>query len=307
MGDICSLVKSLFFPESRAICERIGLFMRKAPEPEKRMAVPLIFMVSIESIPRTSTVSISFKEIDNAREPEIRAKKLKGRIITRSFVKMISTLVAKILRWSRPTSLAILISPERNSTTHLFTHYVLTGTYVLRRSHLLTLIIQYIEFVQQKIGKFCTLAALCMMCLGALNAILRHLSSVFDKNLSSNSYLEGQWYLFSALFLLGAGYTLKNNRHVRVDVFYSRLSTRTQMIINLSGHLLLLIPFCIFGVWSSYSFVYESWLIQEVSPDAGGLIRYPVKMLIPLAFVLLGTQGLVEIIRCVQGLRGKRA
>ena len=96
---------------------------------------------------------------------------------------------------------------------------------------------------------------------------------------------EGQWYLFSAVFLLGAGYTLHKDKHVRVDVLYSRLSDTGQKRINLIGVVIFAIPFCVLGIWSSIDFVSNSWLIWEQSPDAGGLPRYPVKTLIQFGFV----------------------
>ena len=113
-----------------------------------------------------------------------------------------------------------------------------------------------------------------MTILGALNAVLRYSSKFTGQVWSSNAFLEGQWYLFSAVFLLGAGYTLYKDKHVRVDVMYSRLSKTGQRRINLIGTLIFAIPFCILGIWSSLEFVFNSWSIWEQSPDAGGLPRY---------------------------------
>ena len=116
---------------------------------------------------------------------------------------------------------------------------------------------------------------------------------VYGANMEFQCLLEGQWYLFSAVFLLGAGYTLYKDKHVRVDVMYSRLSKSGQRRINLIGTLIFAIPFCVLGIWSSLEFVSNSWSILEQSPDAGGLPRYPVKTLIPLGFALLLVQCLV--------------
>ena len=116
---------------------------------------------------------------------------------------------------------------------------------------------------------------------------------VYGASVEFQCFLEGQWYLFSAVFLLGAGYTLYKDKHVRVDVMYSRLSKSGQRRINLIGTLIFAIPFCILGIWSSLEFVSNSWSIWEQSPDAGGLPRYPVKTLIPLGFALLLVQCLV--------------
>ena len=143
------------------------------------------------------------------------------------------------------------------------------------------------------VSKMCAWTLFVMTILGALNAVLRYSSKFTGQVWSSNAFLEGQWYLFSAVFLLGAGYTLYKDKHVRVDVLYSRLSKTGQRRINLIGTLVFAIPFCILGVWSSLEFVFNSWAILEVSPDAGGLPRYPVKTLIPVGFTLLLLQCLV--------------
>jgi TRAP-type mannitol/chloroaromatic compound transport system permease small subunit len=127
-----------------------------------------------------------------------------------------------------------------------------------------------------------------MTFLGAFNAIFRYLGKFLEQNLTSNAFLEGQWYLFSTVFLLGAGHVLQKDRHVRVDVLYERLSKRHQIYIDIIGTFLFLIPFCIFGIWSSWEFAFESFSLREVSPDAGGLPRYPIKVLIPFSFLLLG-------------------
>lgn len=143
------------------------------------------------------------------------------------------------------------------------------------------------------VSKLCAWTLFIMTILGALNAVLRYSSKFTGKVWSSNAFLEGQWYLFSAVFLLGAGYTLYKDKHVRVDVLYSRLSNTGQRRINLIGVVLFAIPFCVLGIWSSIDFVSNSWSIWEQSPDAGGLPRYPVKTLIPLGFAMLLVQCVV--------------
>ena len=140
------------------------------------------------------------------------------------------------------------------------------------------------------VSKLCAWTLFVMTILGALNAVLRYSSKFTGQVWSSNAFLEGQWYLFSAVFLLGAGYTLHKDKHVRVDVLYSRLSNTGQKRINLIGVVIFAIPFCVLGIWSSIDFVSNSWSIWEQSPDAGGLPRYPVKTLIPLGFALLLVQ-----------------
>ena len=136
-----------------------------------------------------------------------------------------------------------------------------------------------------------------MVLLGAFNAVARYLGRYLGVQLSSNGFIEAQWYLFSLIFLLGAAYTLRRDAHVRVDVIYGKLSTRRRAWIDLIGTVLLLIPFCLFGLWSSWPSVRNSWAVREVSPDPGGLPRYPLKVFILVAFVLLLLQGIAEIRR----------
>ena len=157
--------------------------------------------------------------------------------------------------------------------------------------------IAILEKLNERIGQACGWLVLVMALLGAVNAILRYLSGVLQKNLISNAYSEAQWYLFAAVFLLAAPYVLQQNKHVRVDVIYSKLSIRKQTVIDLFGTVLFLIPFCLFGIWASWDFVWLSWSAQEVSSDSGGLDRFPVKALIPIAFFLLLLQGFCTAIR----------
>ncbi len=150
------------------------------------------------------------------------------------------------------------------------------------------------------IGLMCATMLLFMTIIGAMNAILRYSSKFSGVVLSSNAFLEAQWYLFSAIFLLGAGYTLHHNKHIRVDVLYGRLGKKNKRRIDLVGTVLFLIPFCCFGIWSSWEFVFNSWSVFEMSPDAGGLPRYPVKSLIPIGFVFLLLQGFVTLYNLLQ-------
>ena len=142
-----------------------------------------------------------------------------------------------------------------------------------------------------KIGLFCRYLLLIMTILGALNAILRYASKFVGKALTSNLLLEMQWYLFGMIFLLGAGYTLRASKHVRVDVLYSSYSQKIKDRIDMLGTLFFLIPFSLVGVWMSIDFVMNSWTVWEQSPDSGGLPRYPIKTVIPLGFLLLGIEG----------------
>ena len=146
---------------------------------------------------------------------------------------------------------------------------------------------------------------LAVVLIGAGNAVARYAGKWFGMNLTSNVWLELQWYLFSVVFLLGAAYTLHHNGHVRVDVFYTRLGPRGRAWIGLLGTVIFLIPFCLLMIISSWPAVSNSWAIHELSPDPGGLPRYPIKTFIPIAFFLVLLQGCAELVRHVRTLRGR--
>jgi len=161
-----------------------------------------------------------------------------------------------------------------------------------------------IDRVTDKIGTMVSWLVVVMVLIGAYNAVARYLGRFFGANLSSNFYLELQWYLFSVLFLLGAAYALKEDSHVRVDVLSSRLSDKGRAWINILGTILFLIPFSVFAIWLSWPAVRNSWVVRETSPDPGGLPRYPLKALILVCFVLLVLQGGAELIKEIAKLRG---
>lgn len=161
-----------------------------------------------------------------------------------------------------------------------------------------------IDRLNDAIGRGAAWLALVMVLLGAFNALARYVGRFVGRDLSSNAYLEGQWYLFSLLFLLGAAWTLRQDRHVRVDVLYGRLSARAKTWIDFVGTLIFLLPFCGFALWASLPSVRHSIQTWEVSPDPGGLPRWPIKAVILVAFVLLAAQGLSEAIKRLAVLRG---
>lgn len=163
-----------------------------------------------------------------------------------------------------------------------------------------------IDRFNERVGLVVSWLALAMVLIGAYNAVVRYLGRYVGWSLSSNAYIELQWYLFSLIFLLAAPYTLQRNAHVRVDVLYGRLSPRTQAWIDLLGSALFLIPFCIFGLWVSWPSVANSWAIREVSSDPGGLPRYPIKSAILVAFALLILQGTSELIHRLATVRGEK-
>jgi TRAP-type mannitol/chloroaromatic compound transport system permease small subunit len=153
------------------------------------------------------------------------------------------------------------------------------------------------------LGKLVSWLVLLMVLLSAFNAVARYLGRFLGRNLSSNAYLEGQWYLFSLMFLLGASYALQQDAHVRVDVLFGKFPVRVRRWINIIGTLLLLLPFSVFVLWTSWPVVRNSWVIHEGSPDPGGLPRWPLKPFILVCFVLLLVQGISEVIKEVHALR----
>lgn len=168
-------------------------------------------------------------------------------------------------------------------------------------------IAQGIDRLNDWIGKAVSWLTLIMVLTGSYNALVRYAGRAFGWQLSSNAYLELQWYMFSLLFLLGAAYTLRKNAHVRVDILYAKLPVRKQAWIDLTGHGLFLLPFCGLMIWASWAPVHNSWMILEGSPDPGGLPRYPIKTVIPIAFMLLCAQGISAIIHDIAFLRGVTA
>ena len=161
-----------------------------------------------------------------------------------------------------------------------------------------------IDRFSEHTGRWLYWLTLAMVAVGGYNALVRYLDRYTGLGLSSNFYIELQWYLFSLVFLLGAAYTLRHNAHVRVDVLYGKLSPKGRAWIDVLGTLLFLFPFCVLMLWVSWSFVANSWGVWEQSPDPGGLPRYPIKTAIPIAFLLLLIQGVALLIRQIAVLRG---
>ncbi|HUH59032.1 MAG TPA: TRAP transporter small permease subunit [Candidimonas sp.] len=156
-----------------------------------------------------------------------------------------------------------------------------------------------IDNINTRVGRAVIWLTLLVVLVSATNAVIR---KAF--NISSNAWLELQWYLFGAIFLLAAGYTFLRNEHVRVDVFSQKLSKRTQIKIEIFGILFFLFPACVLIFWLSLPFFYESLVLHELSSNTGGLIRWPAKLLIPIGFGLLILAGLSHLIKCVGFLMG---
>jgi TRAP-type mannitol/chloroaromatic compound transport system permease small subunit len=144
--------------------------------------------------------------------------------------------------------------------------------------------------------KWCILASILI---SAVNALMRKLFS-----LSSNAYLEAQWYLFSAVFLLGAGYTLLNGEHVKIDIIYAHLSRRVQVLIEIFGTVVFLLPFSLATVYISWPAVIAKLASGELSQNDGGLPLWPAWVLIPIGFGLLTLQGLSELTKRIAFLAG---
>jgi TRAP-type mannitol/chloroaromatic compound transport system permease small subunit len=156
----------------------------------------------------------------------------------------------------------------------------------------------YIDRLNDKFGVVATWLVLIACLVSAGNAASRYLFSE-----SSNGWLEVQWYMFAGIVLLGGPYTLKMNEHVRVDLVYSVISERRRLWIDILGGFLFLLPFCAILIYFTWPWFIESWRINEASSNAGGLIRWPIKLILPLGFALMALQGLSEIIKRVAALR----
>ena len=154
-----------------------------------------------------------------------------------------------------------------------------------------------IDAFNEKWGVVANWLVLLACLISAGNAASRY---VFSE--SSNSWLEIQWYMFAGMVLLGAPYTLKMNEHVRVDLIYGMISERARLWIDIVGGFLFLLPICIILVYFTWPWFLESWRIGETSSNAGGLVRWPVKLMLPVGFFLMTLQGISEIIKRIAAL-----
>jgi TRAP-type mannitol/chloroaromatic compound transport system permease small subunit len=154
-----------------------------------------------------------------------------------------------------------------------------------------------VDWVNAQFGVIANWMILWSCLISAGNAFSRYLISE-----SSNGWLEIQWYMFAAAVLLGGPYTLKMNEHVRVDLVYGMVSERTRIWIDIIGGLLFLLPICLILTYFTWGWFVQSWALNEGSSNAGGLIRWPVKLLLPVGFVLMAAQGISEIIKRVAAL-----
>ena len=156
-----------------------------------------------------------------------------------------------------------------------------------------------IDQLNERIGYVCNFLVLLSCLVSAGNAMIRYAFSY-----SSNGWLELQWYMFAILVMFGASYTFKRNEHVRVEIFYLYLSERGQLWLDLIGTLFFLIPACLLLAYLSWPFFELAYKTAEDSQNAGGLIRWPIKFVLPSGFVLLALQGISEIIKRIAAIEG---
>jgi len=156
-----------------------------------------------------------------------------------------------------------------------------------------------VDWLNERIGRLVYWCILATVLVSAANATSR-----YALNMASNAWLELQWYLYSAVFLFCSGYTLLHNEHIRIDVVSSHLSRRTQVWIDVFGILLFLLPMSIFIMWLSWPIFMNAFETGEISVNAGGLIRWPARLMVPIGFFLLSIQGLSELIKRIAFLQG---
>jgi len=157
-----------------------------------------------------------------------------------------------------------------------------------------------IDAITERVGRLVYWLVLVVVLISAANAIVR---KAFDY--SSNSYLEIQWYLFSVIFLFGAGYTLLRNEHVRIDIIQGRLKPRVQAWIDVLGTIFFMLPMVFIFFWLSIPWFWRSYTEHEISGSAGGLTLWPARLLVPIGFALLALQGLSELVKRIAFLAGK--
>ena len=149
-----------------------------------------------------------------------------------------------------------------------------------------------VDRLTEWIGQWLKWLVLFSSLISAFNALMR-----YTIHYSSNAWLEIQWYMFGAMFLLAAGYALKHEEHVRVDVFYSQMTPKQQAWVDVVGGIVFLMPIAVLIAWMSIPMVVNSFRIMEHSSDPGGLLRWPIKIMVPIGFALLALQGVAEIIK----------
>ena len=158
---------------------------------------------------------------------------------------------------------------------------------------------QAVDAFNERVGKLTHWLILVAVLISAGNAVTR-----YSLDMSSNAWLEVQWYLFSAVFLFCAGYTLLHNQHVRIDIVSGMFSRRVQTWIEIFGTVFFLLPMAILILWLSWPVFVDAWRSNEVSTNAGGLTVWPARLMLPIGFLLLVLQGFSELIKRIAFLRG---
>ena len=159
--------------------------------------------------------------------------------------------------------------------------------------------VKLIDWISEKLGKLAAYLIMLSFLISAGNAVIRY---VFD--MSSNGWLEIQWYLFGTAVMLAAAHVLRMNEHVRVDVLYGQFKSRGQVLIDIFGLIFFLLLMSIMSTYLAWPFFYEKFQSMEMSSNAGGLIRWPIALMLPVGFGLLTLQGIAEIIKRVGWLNG---
>ncbi len=161
-----------------------------------------------------------------------------------------------------------------------------------------------IDSLSERVGGVSVYLVIVTVAVGFYNVLVRYSARFIGVQLSSNLFIEMQWYLYSLVFFLGFAYILKNGINVRVDFIYANWSRKRQAMLDFWGHLFLLVPYCVIGIWVTVNPVMTSWSQWEMSPDPDGLPRAPLKAMIIVAFVLLLLQTISELIKLLAVLRG---
>lgn len=161
-----------------------------------------------------------------------------------------------------------------------------------------------IDRISEAVGQLAIYLTLVLVGIGFYNVVARYVGRFIGQNLSSNVFIETQWYIFSVIFFLMFAYNLRHDVNVRVDFLYAKWSVKRRTWVDLIGTLLILIPFCILGIWVTIDPVLFSWRLWEMSPDPGGLPRAPIKTFIIIAFTLLLLQAIAQVIKYLAVLTG---
>ena len=156
-----------------------------------------------------------------------------------------------------------------------------------------------IDLLNEKLGGICNWLVLAACVVSAANAMIRYAFGY-----SSNSWLELQWYMFAVFVMFGASYTFKKNEHVRVEILYLMLSERGQLWLDMIGTLFFLIPSCLHLAYLTWPFLHQAYDDGEISSNACGLLRWPIKLVVPVGFVCLALQGVSEVIKRIAALKG---